>query len=144
MKNLFAAAVIFAASLANACAGNLDARISALAKATQGKEFVMMDVHCASNFISNKLMVAALKGGTESTDAQKITAMLQRPEPAGLAISGENDSVAAATLERALDMLQGKTLTPQEVIYIGARQSGEALSAKAATLGLALTVVPFE
>ena len=143
MKRHCAAALICIASLANAWASDTQTRIAAAMKVAPDTEFVI-DVSSANNFISNKMMLAALKSGTDSSDALKIAAMLQRPVPAILAITGNNDSIAAATLERAFDIVKGKTLTAQKVVYVGSQESGTALSAKASELGLQLVVVPFE
>ena len=144
MKALIAASLICAAGVTNAFADDAGQRLSALMKVSPDKEFVMIKVPTASSFIANKLALAALKSGTDSAPALNIATMLQRPAPANLAVTSDNDSIGAATLERAFDSLKGKTVTPQEVAYIGKKESGEALAAKAEAIGVTLLVVPFE
>lgn len=144
MKKLLAAALVCAASLGNACAADIGARAAALLKASPDKQFSIMHIPSASGYVSNKLMIAALKSGTESKAVLHIVEMLQRPAPVDLAVTSDNDEIGAATLERAFASLKGKTVTPQQVAYIGSKERGETLSAKAAEIGVTLLVVPVE
>jgi glycerol-3-phosphate dehydrogenase len=137
------AVMLMAVSIASASAGEITQKAAALLKAAPDKEFTMMVVPTAGNFISNKIIVTSLKAGTESQSSQQISTILQRPSPVQLAITGENDAVAEATLEKALSSLKGKPLPPHEVAFIGDKEYEEALSNKAAEVGIKLIYVPY-
>src|SRR5690242_16454722 len=143
MKNTFAAIILMTVFMTGAAADEVDQRTSALIKAFPNKEFMMMVVPEAGNFISNKLIVASLKAGTDNQASEKIAKILQRPSPVQLAITSENDAVAHATLERALRSLEGKSLSAHEVAFIGDKEYEGALLSKAAELGINLTYVPY-
>jgi hypothetical protein len=143
MRKILAAVMLTTACIATASAEGIEQRAAALLKAAPNKEFTMVVVPTAGNFISNKIIVASLKAGTDSQSSQQIATILQRTSPAQLAITGENDAVAEATLEMALNSLKGKVVPPHEVAFIGDKEYEEALTNKAAEVGIKLIYVSY-
>lgn len=135
--------MLMSVCVASSAADGMEQRAAALWKAAPNKEFTMMVVPTAGNFISNKMIVTSLKAGTDSQSSQQIATILQRPSPVQLAVTGENDAVAEATLERALTSLKGKSLPAHEVAFIGDKEYEESLSNKAAEVGIKLIYVPY-
>src|SRR4051794_11040598 len=99
MKKRFAAIMLMTVFMASAGAEGIKQRAAALLKAVPEREYMMMVVPAAGNFISNKLIVASLKAGMDSQPSEEIATILQRSSPVKLAITSENDAIAEATLE---------------------------------------------
>lgn len=59
------------------------------------------------------------------------------------AITGENDAIAAATLEQALSSLKGKSLPAHEVAFIGDKEYEEALLNKASEVRINLICIAY-
>jgi hypothetical protein len=143
IKNTLTAVMLSTVCVASASAEGIEQRAAALMKAMPNKEFTVMVVPTAGNFISNKIIVASLKAGTDSQSSQQISTVLQRSSPVQLAVTGENDAVAEATLEKALSNLKGKSLPPHEVAFIGDKEYEEALTNKAAEVGIKLIYISY-
>ena len=143
MKRKIAAIILATVVVASAAADGIDKKFAALFKAFPDSKFTMMVIPVSGSFISNKIIVASLKAGTDSKPSQEIASILQAAVPTQLAVSGDNDAVAAATLQRALSSLKGKSLPPHELAFIGDKEYEPALSSAAAEVGIKLTYIPF-
>lgn len=100
-----------------------------------------MVIPASGGFLANKLVVASLKAGSESLSSQQISHLLLQQSPVSLAVTSENDGVGAATLERALLALKGKTLVPHKLVFVGDSEYEEPLVAAAGDVGLKLVYV---
>ncbi|MGN6388912.1 MAG: hypothetical protein ACTHL1_05325, partial [Burkholderiaceae bacterium] len=88
--------------------------------------------------ISNAMIVAALKSGSDSEAVNALVEALRHSGKTALAVYGESDAVTAATVERAMKRLQG--FTPAgKLIFVGAKSYAENLRVEAEALG-----VPFD
>lgn len=142
------AALILSGQFIQAFAGDFQERFAALQRAASEKKFEIvgldiMEIPGAGNFLSNRLAVAALRAGTDNVASQKIAQLLLQQAPTRLVITGEDDAIGAATLERAFANLKGKSLASHQLIFIGAKEDEEPLSKAAADLGLTLVYVPY-
>lgn len=143
-KNAIWSALLFVVLVAvsgMAAAGDLDGKIQAVRKNHPTGELTFLPVPDAGNFIANMIMVATLRGGSGSTSSQGIVEAMTKGVP--LAVAGENDGVAAATLSRALQDAKG-TLSGKSVIFAGAEEYRAPLAqaAKDAGVNLEFVAVP--
>ena len=101
----------------------------------------MMEVPAAGNAISNKMAAMTMKmGGSHTVDALvKILSQASRPT---LAVYGDSDEMAAATLEVALNKLpSGAKYSRQPLCFIGDPQYEAQLKPAAERAGLLLMMV---
>ena len=143
MKKLISILLLCVATMTQAYADDMSARAAAVMKVMPRPDLQLMSVPSADGFIANKMMLASLKAGTDSNAVNDIFALLQGAAPASLAVTGKNDSITLATLDRVFDKLKGKTVAPQELAYVGHDAADAALIAKAAEVGVKLVVVAY-
>lgn len=120
----------------------LNSRIKALEVKSGGQDALIVVVPSANNAISDAMMLAAIKGGTQSNAVQTLTGMLKKEGGKPIAVMGDHDGITAATIESAMDNLQG-TRSTAKVFFIGDSSYGPELKKKADTLGILLEVVPY-
>ena len=109
-----------------------------VAKAGKSQVFVT-DVPSANNFISDQLIVAALKAGTMSNSAQALLKVLQKSPAATVAVTGKSSSVTAATVEAVLKRLAPLPANSQTVVlFVGDVAYTEKLRLAAAPSGIKL------
>lgn len=145
---LLAIAVFLFAPTASAFADAAGQKMAALYSATQNQndgpvDWTLMVIPAADNFISNKLVVASLKSGTDTKVSQGISGMLLQQAPLQLAITSDNDGVGAATLERALLNLKGRAVASHQLAFIGGKKYQDSLTKTAADVGLKLVYVVY-
>ena len=139
----FVALMFACIATGSAAAGDLDQRIAALMKAAPNKNYKVMVIPSAGSFISNKIIVASLKAGTDSQSSEYIAGVLSGQNIVRLAVTSENDAVGAATLERAFSSLKAKPSVSHEITFVGEKEYEEELVAKASEAGIKLLFVPY-
>ena len=117
-------------------------KIAACIAVTRQDELIVVDVPAASNAISNKMAIATLSmGGSNSVDA--LVKILSQPTRSAVAVIGENDEMAAATLTEAIKRLPpGAKRSTQPICFAGDKSLGEPLKSSAEQAGLRLFVAP--
>lgn len=109
-----------------------------VAKAGKSQVFVT-DVPSANNFISDQLIVAALKAGTMSNSAQALLKVLQKSPAATVAVTGKSSSVTAATVEAVLKRLAPLPANSQTVLlFVGDASHTDKLKSAATLSGITL------
>ncbi|MHA6848844.1 hypothetical protein [Ralstonia syzygii] len=96
-----------------------------------------------SNAISDAVMAGALRSGASSANAKAIIDLLSKPESPYVAVLGDGDTIAAATLERALSDSKGKVRAGRTVIFVGDQKYEQSLKAAAMGAGVKLEFVSF-
>lgn len=96
----------------------LQTRASTLSAKYPNKQVYMLYVEAPPSFITTQLVIASLKSGVNSNDVDSIKSVLLNKRDVLLAVYGNNDSLAAATLERAL-ISGGKYPTSTKVVFMG-------------------------
>jgi hypothetical protein len=78
----------------------------------------MVLVPSTGSFISDKMMIAALKSGSESASVRQVRELLSLPteSPLTIRVDSKSDSIAVATLERALREMKTPASVPHNVI----------------------------
>jgi hypothetical protein len=145
---LLLAALLLAGQFAQAFAGDVSGRFTALQKAAQERHFGIIGLQIlvvpdAGGALANQFTVASLKGGNDSLASWRIAQLLLEASPIQLAPICEDDALGAATLERALAKVRGKTLAPHQLVFVGAKEYEASLTALAADMGLKLVYVPY-
>ncbi len=96
-----------------------------------------------SNAIADAVTVGALNAGASSANANTIVDLLSRPDSPYVAVLGDGDTVAAATLGRALADSKGKARPGRTVLFVGDQQYEAKLMAVASDAGVKLEFVAF-
>lgn len=98
-------------------------------------------VESAGNFLSNKILLASIKAGTSTTTSDAILKLLLNENSKFIvAIMGDDESLSAATLERA--MLDGKgKVSGSKAVFVGGSEYKEQLSKAAAESGVDLDFI---
>jgi hypothetical protein len=134
---------IGAASSATVFADPLGDRMAALIKVAPSPSYQAMTVASAGSFIADQITLMSLAAGGDSVVSDQLVEVLSRPEPVQLAVMGEDDAIAAATLERALTKLRGRALAPHQLAYIGSKEFEELLTKTAEEAGVKLLFVVY-
>lgn len=117
-------------------------KIAACMRATPSSaEWLAVDVPAARGAIANKLAAATLSvGGSNTVDM--LVGLLGRSNRHAVAVFGEDDELAAATLETALRRLPaGASASAQPVCFVGDDRHAEALKTAAQDKGIRLVAV---
>jgi len=109
--------------------------------AGQSAEWVAVEVPAARGALANKLAAATLSlGGSNTVDA--LVGLLGRTNRPPVAVFGENDELASATLVTALRRLPaGARQSTQAVCFVGDERYMEALRIAAQDTGTPLVLV---
>lgn len=114
-------------------------QLAAIIAKTGKSQVFITDIPSANNFISDQLIVAALKAGTMSSSAQALLKVLQQAPAATVAVTGKSSSVTAATVEAALKRLAPLPANSQTVVlFVGDGAYTEKLKLAAAPSGIKL------
>ena len=138
--------VLLITMLLSACAatggkGDRDHRLAAVGNTHPERAIVY--VEGAGNFVTNKVMVGSLKSGTRSSQSQSILKLLQLKNPAlAVVVTGADDGLSAATLERAMINGQGQ-IAGSKVVFVGSLQYKEALTQLASTSGVQFEFIAY-
>jgi len=129
-----------------ACAttgGGNDQQQRFAAIASKYPESTIVVVEGAGNMISTKMVLASLKAGAGSTTSDAILKLLSnRSSKFPVAVTGADDSLTAATLERA--MLDGKgKISGSKAVFVGSLEYREQLSKVASESGVQLEFVAY-
>ena len=116
-------------------------RIKVLDTRFNEKNALLFVVPSADNAISNTLMLATIKTGQQTNAVKELTAFLKKDGERSIAVTGDHDGIAAATLDAAMDNLQEKSSA--KVFFIGDSSYGPDLKKKADTLGIQFGLVPY-
>jgi hypothetical protein len=142
MKNhlLKICSIIFPLLLLAACATtSVNSRIGALAK--KYPDVLIVEVQSSSNLISNKLILASIKAGANTTTSDAIVNLLSKKTVNPIAVVGEDDSLSAATLERALEAGKGK-ISGSRVVFVGNPEYKNSLAKAANNSGVSFDFIP--
>lgn len=141
MRNFLFYFLIFA--LLCGCAttrSNLQSELQSQASMVSAKypdqQVYMIYVEAPKSFITTQLIIASLKSGVNSNDVEAIKAVLINKRDVLLAVFGNNDGLAAATLERAL-ISGGKQPVGAKVVFVGDENQSSLLEA-AASVGITI------
>lgn len=135
--------VVAATSTVTAFADPLGDRMAALMKVAPSPAYVAMTVPSAGSFIADQITLMSLTAGADSVSSDELVEVLSKPEPVQLAVTGEDDAIAAATLERALIKVRGRPLAAHQLAYIGSKEFEEPLTKTAEESGVKLLFVVF-
>lgn len=104
-------------------------------------ESTIVIVEDAGNFISTKIMLASIKSGFSSKTSDKILNLLSNSNSKlVVAVTGEDDSLTSATLERA--MLDGKgKISGSKAVFVGSLEYKDQLSKIATESGVQLEFI---
>ena len=112
-------------------------RVAAMAYAKYpGKKVLMLAIQPTRNFVSDQMALVAIKAGAESSDSAAIKEVLaSRNVEQVLVVTGEDDALNAAILERAL--LDGKgRIQGGRVAFVGSLEYTDSLRQVAAESGV--------
>lgn len=112
-------------------------------KVAPSPNYVAMTVPSAGSFIADQITLMSLTAGADSVTSDQLVEVLSKPEPVQLAVTGEDDAIAAATLERALTKVRGRPLAAHQLAYIGSKDFEEPLTKTAEEAGVKLLFVVF-
>ena len=118
-------------------------RMAALLKVAQTPTYRAMEVPSTGSFVADQITLMSLTAGTDSAASEQLVEVLSRPEPVQLAVMGEDDAIAAATLERALTKVRGRPLAAHQLAYIGGKEFQEPLTKTAEEAGVKLLFIVF-
>lgn len=121
----------------------LSDRMAALMKVAPSLNYVSMSVPSAGSFIADQITLMSLAAGADSVVSDQLVEVLSKPEPVQLAVTGEDDAIAAATLERALTKVRGRPLAAHQLAYVGGKEFQETLTKTAEEAGVKLLFVVF-
>jgi hypothetical protein len=145
MKNRFGL-ILLCSFLLSACAttgGNNDQQKRFAAIASKYPESVIVVVEGAGTFISTKIMIASIKSGVSSTTSDAILKLLSnRSSKLVVAVTGEDDSLTSATLERAILDGKGK-ISGSKAVFVGSLEYKEQLSKIASESGVQLEFITY-
>lgn len=110
-------------------------RSAAVAAKYPQQEINLLYIEAPKSFIATKLMIASLKSGVNSSDVDAIIAALLNKNGGLLAVTGDDDSLASATLERAL-IAGGAKLSGKRVVYVGESEHQSTLTNAAVLAGM--------
>ncbi len=96
-----------------------------------------------SNAMADAVLVGTLRSGVASANARQIGDQLRSPQAPYVAVLGDGDTMAAATLERALADGKDKIPAGRSVMFVGDRKYEPPLKAAAAHAGVTLEFVAF-
>ena len=132
-------AVIFSASLLAACVTTpRSTMIGALSQ--KYPNVIVIEVPDTNNPISSTLALAAIKSGVDSNTSKSIVDVLSKKPSNPVVVMGKNDSLSAATLERAL--VSGKDkVSGSKVIFVGSADYTDSLTKAANASGVQLEVL---
>ena len=101
-----------------------------------GKQVLIATIEPARNYLSNKMALAAIKAGAETKDSQALkNLLLNRNVEQVVVVTGVDDALSAATLERAL--LDGKgRIQGAKVVFVGSGEYTDSLRQVAAEAGV--------
>ena len=102
----------------------------------------LMTIDNAANPISNAMVIGLLNVGTGSRDSEQLIKQMSKPD-FSLAVFGDGDSLAAATLARALADGKEKISPSSSVYFVGAKAYEDTLKAAASEAGVKLAFVVF-
>lgn len=145
MKHRFGLVVLMALLL-SACAttggkNEREKRLAAVGNTHTQRAIVY--VEGTGNFVTNKVMVGSLKTGTRSSQSQSILKLLQLKNPTlAVVVTGADDGLSAATLERAIINGQGQ-IAGSHVIFVGSPEYRDALLKLATASGVTLKFVAY-
>ncbi|MFZ4288524.1 hypothetical protein [Variovorax sp. HJSM1_2] len=121
----------------------LSDRMAALMKVASAPNYQAMEVPSAGSFIADQITLMSLAAGADSVVSDQLVEVLSKPEPVQLAVTGEDDAIAAATLERALTKVRGRPLAAHQLAYIGSKEFEEPLTKTAVEAGIKLLFVVY-
>ena len=115
--------------------------VTACMSATHARSIALVEVPAAHNALSNKMAALAIKmGGSNTVDA--LVRILSQPAPPTIAVYGNSDELAAATLEAALNKLPAITkFSGHPICFIGDVRYETTLNPAAERAGLVLFTV---
>lgn len=151
MNRLLITCALLGSLLLSACASTTGSsayqtepqkRIAAVLAKYPRQEINLLYVAAPNSFISTRLIIASLNAGINSNDVDAIIAALSIKNGGLLAIAGDNDSLTAATLERAL-IAGGKKLSGSKVVYVGGQEDKNTLTSAAETAGVTCEFVAY-
>lgn len=115
-------------------------RAAAVAAKYPQQEINLLYIEAPKSFIATKLMIASLKSGVSSSDVDAIIAALLNKNGGLLAVTGDDESLTSATLERAL-IAGGAKLSGARAVYIGESERQNTLGSAAAVAGVKIEFV---
>jgi len=133
---------LFLAACATTGDGNVQQKRFAAIAGKYPESFVVV-VEGAGNYVATKMAIAATKAGANSTTSDAILQLLSnRSAKLVVAVTGEDDSLTAATLERA--MLDGKgKISGSMSVFVGSLEYKEKLSKIASESGVQLEFIAY-
>jgi hypothetical protein len=117
-------------------------RIAALQKRFPSRNYIIVYVEKPNNFISNRMSLSILKLGGSSANSDAIVKELSKQNSQFIAITGDDDSLSSATLERALYDGKGK-ISGKSVGYIGGNENLDALNKIAEEAGVSIDYIKY-
>ena len=116
-----------------------EGRIDALLRNTAGKELsVVVQVPAARNMLSNGVLIGTLKMGAGSASVNVLRDTLRASKEPAVAVVGISDAMTVATIEAAIQQLEGKPTTTT-ILFAGDADYVEQLQQITSKAG-----VPFE
>jgi hypothetical protein len=101
-----------------------------------GKQVLIAKIEPARDYLSNKMALAAIKAGAETNDSQAIKDLLaNRNVERIIVVTGVDDALSAATLERALLDGRGR-VQGGRVVFVGSPEYTDRLRQVAAESGV--------
>lgn len=95
------------------------------------------------NYNDNGMLVASLRSGLSSEDSELIVQLLSRVDTPMPVVTGGDDAVTAATVERALRDARSKILPGKKMVFVGHPEQYPRLKSLADDIGLELILVPY-
>jgi len=116
--------------------------MAACMTATHARSITLVEVPAAYNALSNRMAALTIKmGGSNTVDV--LVKILSQPTPPTIAVYGNSDELAAATLEAALSKLPTRNKpSRQPICFIGEPRYEAMLKPAAERAGLLLFTVP--
>lgn len=147
MKKLKMFLLLLAAASLVGCAGmqsgdtEMTARLAAVrAQGDAPQQLVMVWVEETNNLISTKLMQASVKAGMSTRQSENMVGLMRKSIP--FVVSGDDDGLSYATLERAL-LDAGAVAQGRQVTFVAAASYESDVKALASKTGANIRFVRY-